>query len=331
VHKIIKERSNLYKLLGKYSWLKSYEKSQANFILMKVFGKPAWMVNQLLYKQGCLIRYYSSPDLQSSIRISVGTPEDTKKLETFLDGLDKKDFLGDYAKQCEAILWDMDGVIANVSGSYRTAILETCKFFGVLIENSDIDKAKARGNANNDWKLTLNIIKEKKSHTNDVKIPNLEEVTNKFEELYHGTPTTPGLHERELLIPSLEMFESLSKKYKMAVVTGRPRKDYNIFMDRFNLHKYFQSSVCMEDTPKPKPDAGPCLKALMDLNVKNAIMIGDTPDDIVSANLAKIGAIGALVVPGSNKELSRDAIYNAGAMHIMSDINEIATIFSMKS
>lgn len=332
VNKIILERENMYKLLAKYSWLKPYGQSQANFILTHVIGKCSWMINEYLYSQGCLVRYYSTPELQSCIRISVGTPEDTKKLANYLEKIHTKDFLADYVKECEAILWDMDGVIANVSGSYRTAIIETCKFFGVLVENSDIEKAKSRGNANNDWHLTLNLIKEKKSQQKSSEgIPSLEEVTQKFEELYHGTPTVTGLHERELLIPSLELLESLSKKYKMAVVTGRPRKDCNIFLNRFNLHKYFQSVVCMEDTPKPKPDAGPCLKALQELSAKKAIMIGDTPDDIVSANLAKIGAIGALVVPGSNKELVRDSILGVGALRIITELNELATIFSVNS
>src|SRR5690606_23810843 len=54
----------------------------------------------------------------------------------------------------EALLFDMDGVIADVRGSYREAIRRTAASFGVDLSADQIAAAKARGHANNDWVLT---------------------------------------------------------------------------------------------------------------------------------------------------------------------------------
>lgn len=60
----------------------------------------------------------------------------------------------------EGIIFDMDGVLADVSRSYRQAILQTAASFGAPITSLDIAAAKAKGKANNDWILTLRLITE---------------------------------------------------------------------------------------------------------------------------------------------------------------------------
>lgn len=52
----------------------------------------------------------------------------------------------------------MDGVLADVSKSYREAILTTAAAFGAPITSKDIAAAKAKGKANNDWVLTHRLI-----------------------------------------------------------------------------------------------------------------------------------------------------------------------------
>ena len=56
------------------------------------------------------------------------------------------------------VIFDMDGVLVNVARSYRTAIIRTAGKWGVTITDADIEAAKARGNANNDWVVTHSII-----------------------------------------------------------------------------------------------------------------------------------------------------------------------------
>lgn len=58
----------------------------------------------------------------------------------------------------DAVLLDMDGVLVEVADSYRAAIVGTAKEFGVTVTMKDIDAAKARGGANNDWVLSRRLI-----------------------------------------------------------------------------------------------------------------------------------------------------------------------------
>ncbi len=149
--------------------------------------------------------------------------------------------MGDY--KIEGILFDMDGVLADVSASYRQAIILTgarahihdttrhtsavadgglwsaAKSFGVEVSGEDVAKAKAAGDANNDWKLTHRLIEQAKPA--DQVVPSLDEVTAKFEEYYQGTPENAGLWTTEKLIIDKSLLEKLSAKHPLGIVTGK--------------------------------------------------------------------------------------------------------------
>lgn len=183
------------------------------------------------------------------------------------------------------LLLDMDGVLAEVSKSYRASIISTCHAFGATsITNETVSDCKAKGGCNNDWVLSYDLIQTDPNGKKDI---TLEEVTQMFEKFYQGDGGDGGLCELETLIPSMKTMNKLKMKCgsKIAIVTGRPRKDCIKFLNLHNLDHMIDVSVCMEDGP-PKPDPFPVSKALELLGVvpsKEVIMVGDTPDDIRSA------------------------------------------------
>ena len=60
------------------------------------------------------------------------------------------------------LIFDMDGVLVDVTDSYRQAICETVKLFtGEKITKQEIQVLKNRGQSNNDWELTLEIVRSK--------------------------------------------------------------------------------------------------------------------------------------------------------------------------
>lgn len=144
----------------------------------------------------------------------------------------------------EALIFDMDGVMADVSLSYRQAILDTAKAFSADVTHQDINEAKAAGNANNDWILSHRLISNFHSRTNSgYSVPSLDVITQKFEDIYQGVPGTPGLRELEKLLISLEEFEKFRHHLPLAIVTGRPRSDAIKFLEQHNLVHLFQYVV----------------------------------------------------------------------------------------
>lgn len=193
--------------------------------------------------------------------------------------------------QVKAVLFDMDGILADVAQSYRTAIVETAAFFQVQVTQEDISRDKAKGNANNDWLLTRRLL------ASQGVTASLEDVTAKFEELYQGTATTEGLWAKERLIVPHGLIAEIGRRCPLglAVVTGRPRKDCDKFLETHGLAHLFRVCVCMEDGP-PKPDPFSVSQActLLGVEPQDTLMIGDTVDDIRAALAAGSIPIGVL-------------------------------------
>lgn len=194
----------------------------------------------------------------------------------------------------ETVIFDMDGVLAEVSKSYRAAILLTCQHYGATsVVDETVTEWKVRGNANNDWILSRDLILADPNGKNDV---TLEEVTETFEDFYQGKDDTPGLYKLETLLPTRELLLELRKRSKggMGIVTGRPRSDCLKFLQDMDMTDLFDVSYCAGEGPS-KPDPFGVHKVCEALGVqpsRKVILIGDTPDDIRAAVAAGCTGIG---------------------------------------
>ncbi len=79
VEKILLERERLFEKLSALDSLKPFP-TQSNFILCEVTKGVAKTIHDGLRKKGIFIRYFDSPRLENSLRISVGRPEHTDAL-----------------------------------------------------------------------------------------------------------------------------------------------------------------------------------------------------------------------------------------------------------
>ena len=290
------------KLKQDYCWM-TPTPTNANFVLCRIHGFQAESVAKFLSANKVMVRFFGKQGgaLEQYIRISVGRPVDMEQLFAVLDlvptASDILTLVTDLKagpRTPKALLFDMDGVLADVSGSYRAAIKQAAAYFGATVTDSDIEECKARGDANNDWVVTHRLIAEKGGSAA------YEDVVDKFQELYLG-----GLRDTESLLPDKDLLRGLTSQFKSAVVTGRPREDAEYFLDLFGLTDCFQCLVCMEDTPKPKPDPAPVLKALtlLDINADDAcqvLMFGDTVDDIRAGVDAGCIGVGVRLPNGSD-------------------------------
>jgi HAD superfamily phosphatase len=81
------------------------------------------------------------------------------------------------------LLFDIDGVIRDVSGSYRRAIVETVhRFHGRRPEPAAIDTLKSEGRWNNDWDASLELLRR----CGQDPLPAYDELVRVFSDFYFG-------------------------------------------------------------------------------------------------------------------------------------------------
>ena len=284
--------------------------SEASFLFARF--KDADLVWRGLGALGISVRRFPGrADVEGWLRMTL--PGDEENFERLRQGLRT-------ACEPEALLFDMDGVLADVSNSYRRAIIETAAIWDVELTSEDVARAKAGGGATNDWELTRKLLLEREVEVD------LEDVTDRFEALYQGTDETPGLRRCESLRFDRETLERLSTKYLLAVVTGRPRSDARRFLEEQDIADLILTTVCMEDGPS-KPDPAPVRLALEQLGAKTAWMVGDTPDDMRAARGASVLPIG-LVAVGDDQLLMQSVLEAAGAARVIEEPNDLERLLS---
>jgi HAD superfamily hydrolase (TIGR01548 family) len=279
--------------------------SAGNFAFARV-SEATWL-RDALAGLGIGVRAFpGDPQLGDAVRITC--PGDAAELERL-----------DHALltwgRPEAILFDMDGVLADVTRSYNRAIRETAAQLGAAVTAADVAAEKQRGDANNDWILTRRLLSARGVEVSQ------EEVTRRFEALYQGTAEAPGLHREEsLLIPRAQL-AAWAERFRLGVVTGRPRLDAERFLAQHGLTELFDTVVVMEDGPR-KPDPAPVRLALQRLGATRAWMIGDTPDDIRAARAARVLPIG-VTWDGEGTPEAALAMTHAGAACVLSSPAEL--------
>lgn len=292
-------RDALVATLDEMGW--NPRRSEANFVVCEP-GDPVEARDRLA-GMGIATRAWPGQDgLESLLRIGCPTRDaDQSRLLRALR----------IVAQPQALLFDMDGVLADVSRSYRQCVLETARTYGVELTRDELQAAKERGGFNNDWVLTRALLAEHGIERS------LDEVTERFEAIYQGTAEKPGLRRAESLIggpETREILARLASRFSLAIVTGRPRADALRFLDEQGIRSCFQTVVALEDAPnKPLPD--PLHRALRELQVDRAWMIGDTVDDIAAARAAGCLPIG-FCAPA-------EALLRAGAALVLDSLSAV--------
>ncbi|MCA9542830.1 MAG: aminotransferase class I/II-fold pyridoxal phosphate-dependent enzyme [Myxococcales bacterium] len=302
IQSVAAERAGLTELLRGLG-AKVAAGQQANFVFARV-RDPLW-IRDGLAALGIGIRAWPGrAGLADAVRITCpGHPRDFDRLTHALQT----------ALAPQALLFDMDGVLADVRASYRQAIIQACAAFGVAVDHPDIEAVKAAGDANNDW-----IVSQRLLAARGVEVP-LEAVTEAFEAAYQG-----GLWRNERLLVDRAWLAALADRIPLAVVTGRPRGDADRFLQQHDLTDLFSAAVCMEDAAR-KPDPAPVRLALARLGLTRAWMLGDTPDDVRAARAAGVIALG-VVAPGEAADAVIPSLIGAGAARVLAALTDLEAL-----
>ena len=256
-------------------------------------------------------------------------------------------------KNIGLILFDIDGVIRSVENSYRLSLVKTVyKFSGWEPSYIDIDNAKNEGIWNNDWDLSLELIKRiiKKDNLK-LEVPSREEIVKCFEEFYFGGDPNKdskywsGFIMNEELLVDKKFFELLeSNGINWGFVSGAESASAKFILEK-RIGLKSPPLISMGDAPdKPDPKGFINLskKILGDkLGASNIPIayVGDTIADINTVINAKKEIpsqkfISIGIAPPhlhSKPRLKERNLYernlqNAGADLILNSINELKDI-----
>jgi len=219
----------------------------------------------------------------------------------------------------KAIIFDIDGVLIDVSQSYRIAIKKTAEFFlGRILSMNDVEEVKNRG-INDDCDAAELLIRE---NGGDFK---KSVIIKKFGEYYLGRDFD-GLVKDEKCLINEKVLKKL-KKYKLAVFTGRPKEEADYGLKRFNIKKYFNAVVVKENVKEGKPNPEGLLKIIKKLKVKNngVVYVGDNLADLRVAKNAGVNFIG-VCPPNVDKAYLKGLLKSEGAEIVLNNVNEIVKV-----
>jgi HAD superfamily phosphatase len=319
------------------------------------------------------------------------------------------------------IVFDMDGVLIDVSQSYRETVRQTAELFfknavsgntlpRPLFTLADLATVKQSGGLNNDWDLTYLVIdllfsKVEKApfkfetdpwntYTKTVRrcdvstlVRFLKSTQNPLQVLFEtfGRPTDPfirycyrndigqgniikqifqevylgktrfsatyhmpakvfhgdGLIVRERLLADPSILAALSQHHILAIATGRPASEADYPLDVFDLRKYFQLILTLDDClrqeknirvregkemilSKPNPFMLDTIAKKVNAKVNQRYYVGDMPDDMVAASRSAFAFCGiGILFSAVDKDNLRRALTAAGAKRIVDDFKAL--------
>ena len=203
-------------------------------------------------------------------------------------------------------IFDVDGVLIDVTKSYHYSIKDTVDYFSKK-ENSlkDLLDIKLTFGINNDWDASLagivyaksgldlasfkNLFKPYSTKLEDfyklakelnINLPSYQELVEYFEERYK-------IHrdKEQLIIPHEILKEVREISDVMGVITGRPFQDLDYTFKMFNIYKYFDFIITEDDIPNPhlrKPSSYPLKTFFKKFEYKDPVFyVGDTVADLM--------------------------------------------------
>ncbi len=220
--------------------------------------------------------------------------------------------------QPEVIIFDVDGVLVDVRGSFHSTVLETVRFFtGKRVTRAELHQWKNRSGFNDDWKLSTAWVKSLGGKQE------YDEVKKKFVELYWGEGGKGGNVDYEKWLLPRTSLRRLAKRAELALFTGRVRMETDYTLDRCRVREYFRQIVTVEDVAKPKPDPEGLVKILGGRDPAKALYLGDNMDDAIAAAAAKIPFVGILPQAVGERDTRRALLTKHGALAVLRDVKEL--------
>ena len=219
--------------------------------------------------------------------------------------------------QPELIIFDVDGVLVDVRGSFHRTTLETVKFFtGQRVTRAELHAWKNQSGFNDDWKLSTAWVQSLGGKFE------YEEVKSKFIELYWGKHGRGNVSREKWLLPVAHL-KRLAKRAELAIFTGRTRKELDHTLERCRVGRFFKSVITVEDVSHPKPNPEGLQKILKARDPRSAVYVGDNVDDALASQSSGIPFIGIAFGRGAARRDRSGLLTRVGAQVVLTDVTKL--------
>jgi HAD superfamily hydrolase (TIGR01548 family) len=219
--------------------------------------------------------------------------------------------------QPEVIIFDVDGVLVDVQGSFHATVLETVRFFTKKrVTRAELHRWKNKSGYNDDWKLSTTWVQTLGGKAE------YDEVKRKFLELYWGENGKGNVAREKWLLPQASL-RRLAGRAELALFTGRVGSEVDYTLERCDVRKYFRQIVTVEDVARPKPDPEGLLKILNGRDPAAALYLGDNVDDALASQAAQVPFLGILPRNSEARRARSALLTKHGALAILGDVKEL--------
>lgn len=220
------------------------------------------------------------------------------------------------------VIFDVDGVLLDVHGSFHKSILDTVHYFtGKRPAYAEIHQWKNRSGYNDDWRLSTDWVASL-----GPAVP-YETVKARFQKFYWGTKSSSGNVARERWLITHARLQRWSRRAELALFTGRTRRELGYSIKGTAAHRIFRRVVTMDDVKKGKPDPEGLRLLLDGTPSREALYLGDNIDDALSAKRARVPFLGVLP-HGSEAHSARAArLRELGALTILHSVRDLEKLW----
>jgi len=183
-------------------------------------------------------------------------------------------------RKAKAVIWDMDGVMADTAPYHLIAWQEAFQRRGVNFTEDDFRHSFGQRNDT----IIRNILGEETS-ADEIKVIGSEKEANFRRRIRQNLKPLPGVIK---LITSLKEHE-----FKMALASSAPMENIQLLTKGLGISKYFQAIISDEDVAEGKPSPQVFLLAAEKLGVepKHCIVIEDAIAGVTAAKRAGMGCL----------------------------------------
>ncbi|HKW34615.1 MAG TPA: HAD-IA family hydrolase [Candidatus Acidoferrum sp.] len=184
--------------------------------------------------------------------------------------------------QPKILIFDVDGVLVDVRGTYWRSALETVRYLtGKRVTYAELHKWKSKPGFNDDWSMVAAWV------TGLGKPLSYDEARVAFEKFYWGSDGKPGNVRNEKILVSPRQIEKWAERFELNLFTGRTRQELSYTFERWPATKFFRTIITMDDAPKkPCPDGLEMI--LKGRDPATGLYLGDNIDDALAARDAGV-------------------------------------------